>query len=146
MEPLRLAALDEDDLAVISAHMQDAVARLGDFSYLTKRRQFALVANRFNWDGQLNNNRQKGERRRTGLHFGQVLSVKSQMIKQASDDAIVSLLAISFTPGDTPPAGTIDLAFAGGGLVRLEVECIEAGIEDLGPVWETTNIPDHETG
>ena len=140
---LKLAALDEDDLTVLSTHMQDAVARVGDFSFSPRRRQFALVANRFNWDGPLARTRTSGERRRTGLHFNRVRSARSQNIRQGSPDAIVSLLAITFTPGDDPPSGTIDLTFSGGGLIRLDVECIEASLEDLGPAWQTRSVPDH---
>ncbi len=140
---LKLAALDEDDLTVLSAHMQDAVARLGDFSFSPRRGQFALVANRFNWDNQLGQAKKSGERRRTGLHFNRVLSARSQRIRLGDPDAVVSLLALTFTPGTDKPAGTIDLTFAGGGLIRLDVECIEASLEDLGPVWQTPNVPDH---
>jgi hypothetical protein len=140
---LKLAALDEDDLTVISAHMQDAVARLGDVSFSPRRKQFALVANRFNWDEHLGRAKKTGERRRTGLHFNRVLAARSQHMRQGNPDAIVSLLAITFTPGKHAPAGTVDLTFAGGGLIRLEVECIEASLEDLGPIWQTPNVPDH---
>lgn len=143
MQPLKLAALDEDDLAVISAHMQDAIARVGDFSYSPARRQFALVANRFDWDGQLRTTRKQGERRRTGLHFNRVQSVKSHKIRQTSPDAVVALLAIVYKAGDAAPHGTIELTFSGGGVIRLEVECIEASLADLGPAWKTPNVPDH---
>ncbi len=134
---LKLAALDADDLAVISAHMQDAVIRLGDITHQKARRQFALLANRFAWDAG------ERQRRRTGLHFDRVTSVKTQNIRQGDKDAIVELLAITFEEGEAP-SGTILLAFAGGGTIRLDVECIEASLKDLGPAWATEHQPAHE--
>ncbi len=134
---LKLAALDADDLAVISAQMQDAVLRVGDITHLKARRQFALLANRFAWESG------ERQRRRTGLHFDRVASVKVQNIRQDDADAIIALLAITFEQS-APPSGAITLAFAGGGTIRLEVECIEASLKDLGPAWATANQPSHE--
>ncbi len=134
---LKLAALDADDLAVISAQMQDAVLRLGDITHVKARRQFAFIANRFAWDAG------ERQRRRTGLHFDRVTSVKAQNIRQGDRDTIVELLAITFENGD-PPSGAIILTFAGGGTIRLEVECVEASLKDLGPAWATEHQPSHE--
>jgi hypothetical protein len=138
MTKLKLSALDPADLEIISAHMQDAVISLGDIRYLKPQRRFALIANRFLWQTQ----KPPYERRRTGLSFDRVLAAKSQRISQGAD-AVLSLLAISFTPGEAP-SGTIVLTFSGGGQINLEVECIEARLEDLGPAWETPNLPSHE--
>ena len=135
---LKLAALDADDLAVISAQMQDAVLRLGDIRYQRKLKKFALVANRFAWDAA--NQRQ---RRRTGLHFDRVLAARAHNIRQGDDQAIVALLAITFEAGRLP-SGTIVLSFSGGGSIRLEVECIEASLQDLGPAWATAHKPSHD--
>ncbi len=139
MTSLKLTALDPADLEIISAHMQDAVITIGDVRYLKEAGKFALIANRFLWQTQ----KPPYERRRTGLSFGRVLSVKSQRIRQGADDAILSLLSISFTPGEEP-SGTVVLTFSGGGAISLEVECIEARLEDLGPAWETPNLPSHD--
>ena len=135
---LRLAALDADDLAVISAQMQDAVLRLGDITHVKARQQFALLANRFAWDAA-----GERQRRRTGLHFNRVTSVKTQYIRQDDKDAIIELLAIAFEEGESP-SGTVVLTFAGGGAIRLEVECIEASLKDLGPAWATEHQPTHD--
>ena len=136
-EHLKLTALDAEDLAVISAHMQDAVLKLGEVHHLKSAKQFALVANRFAWEtGQ-------PERRRSGLHFDRVTKVSAQRIRQGDHNAIVSLLAISFEEKD-PPSGDIILTFSGGGAIRLEVECIEARLRDLGPAWGTARQPQHD--
>ena len=138
---LKLAALDADDLAVISAHLQDAVLNAGDLSYLKKARKFALVANRFVWEH--GPRAEHFERRRAGLHFDRVTGVKVQNIGRGDREAVLSLLSIGFEETD-PPSGAIILAFSGGGTIRLEVECIEAQLSDLGPAWATEHLPRHE--
>ena len=135
---LRLAALDIEDLAVISAHMQDAVLLVGDMNYAPKTRQFALLANRYAWDEP-----EMRQRRRTGLHFDRVLEVKTLNISRAEKDEVLSLLSASFAETDAP-SGEVLLSFAGGGTVRLIVECLECQMADLGPAWSAQNTPQHE--
>jgi hypothetical protein len=141
MDLLKLAALDEEDLSILSAHLQDAVIRIGDIRFLPAQNRFALVANRFDWqDGR----KDGGMRRRCGVHFNRVRSVQSRNVRQGADDAILSLLAIEFRPGKDAPEGHVELTLSGNGSIRLEVECIEAKMEDLGPMWETGNVPTHD--
>ncbi len=134
---LKLSALDVEDLAVISAHMQDAVLLLCDMSYSPRRRQFALLANRFAWDKA-----QSPERRRTGLHFDRVLAVKTLNIDLSEKDEVLSLLSISFAETDAP-AGEVLLSFSEGATVRLLVECLECQMADLGPAWSAAGVPHH---
>lgn len=138
MTLVKLTALDAEDLEVMSAHMQDAVIRSEDITFVKSARKFALIANRFAWE-------QPGlrERRRTGLHFDRILSVKSRRITLGENDLILALLALRFEPGEAP-SGAIVLEFSGGGAIRLEAEVIEARLEDLGPAWDAANIPSHE--
>ena len=144
MELLKLAAMDVEDLEVISAHMQDAVLKVGDMTFLPKKARFALVANRFEWLSAQRGANDRPLRSRTGLHFERVLSVKARNIRQQARDGVLSLLAITFTPADEPPGGYIDLIFSGDGCVRLEVECIEAWMEDLGRIWPARAVPRHD--
>jgi hypothetical protein len=139
MSMLKLSALDPADLEIISAHMQDAVVTLGDIRYLKSAQKFAFIGNRFLWQKE----KPPYERRRTGLSFNRVLAAKSHRIRQGADDAVLSLLTITFIP-DIDPSGTIALAFSGGGQINLTVECIEARLEDLGPAWTTPNLPSHD--
>lgn len=143
MEPLRLSAFDEDDLQVISAHMQDAVMLTSDMNFTKRQRRFALIANRFVWERAQGKDKSQLERRRAGLHFEGVMAVKSHRIIQDKDDAVLSLLSIRFEKGD-PPGGHIILDFSGGGIISLEVEFLEAWFRDLGPAWKTEHFPDHE--
>ena len=135
---LRLTAHDTEDLKVISAHMQDALVRLSDIRYLNKTRQFAIAANRFAWEQQ-----PSSERRRTGLHFEHVLSVKQQGIQGLKGDAILSLLSISFESRNEP-SGTVLLTFSAGATIRLEVEYLDLKLKDLGGAWATDLRPSHD--
>ena len=139
---LTLAAEDAADLEVISARLQDAVAQMQDLVYLPRKRRFAAVFNRFQWEAD----RKKGDLRvRSGLHFDGVLSVKSQNLKLGAPEAVVSLLAIRYAPkGGDDPGGTVELVFAGGGAMRLDVEVIDAGLTDLTGVWAARGRPEHE--
>ena len=141
---LKLAALDTDDLQIISMQMQDAVLKVANIRYLPRQQKVALVANRFDWDHAEGRPAAPYRRRLAGLQFTGVKSIKSRKIRQNDRDVVLELLTIGFEPRQ-PPGGDIVLSFAGGGDLRLEVECIEAQLEDLGPEWETAAKPIHDT-
>jgi Protein of unknown function (DUF2948) len=134
---LKLAAEDADDLAVISAHMQDALVRVGDIRYLKKSHKFALVANRFAWEAE------GPERRRSGLHVNNALVVRQLGLASAHPDTILSLLSITFEPDDAP-SGVVVLTFSAGFTVKLDVEYIDLQLSDLGPAWAASRQPRHE--
>jgi hypothetical protein len=137
---LKLVAQDAEDLQILSARLQDAVAKLKDFAWLPRQRRFAAVFNRFQWEAGRN------MRVRAGLRFDGVLKVQSHRLKLGAGDAVVALLAIGFTPnGGEDPGGTIALTFAGGGAIRLTVEMIDAELTDLTQGWAARGRPDHES-
>ena len=138
MDMLKLVALDEEDLAIVSAHVQDAVMKVEDLDYAKPSKQFILAMNRFAWEA----GGRKAERRRTILSFARVLSVKTQGVDPRKKDDVLSLLAVRFTGGEEP-AGSVELVFAGDGLIRLDVECIEAQLTDLGGAWSAASRPLH---
>lgn len=149
MDSLRLDAVDADDLAILSAHCQDAVVRLKDCSFSPKSQNFDLLMNRFVWENTEARSRfslfrrREYERRRAGLHFARVRDVQRIGIDPRAADQVLSLLAMRFEPGDAP-SGWIELVFAGGSAIRLDVECVEARLTDLGAAWSTTARPDHD--
>src|SRR5262245_59518192 len=109
MTPLRLRAVDQVDLSVISAHLQDAVAQVGDMAYQPAKRRFVVMFNRFMWEDV--NDGDKGpkadkeapyRRVRSVLHFDAVLRVQSQGLKLSQKDAVAELLAIAFEPKNEP--------------------------------------------
>lgn len=136
--PLKLAALDAEDLEVLSAHLQDLVVRIGDLVFLPRERRFALVGNRAD-------RRVGGElrRRRAAVHFDRVTRVSARGVDRSDQSAVLNLLAVSFTPTDEP-SGVVELIFSGDASLRLEVECIEAQAADLGPVWGARGAPSHD--
>jgi hypothetical protein len=138
---LRLHALDSEDLALISAHLQDALVRVGDIAFLSGKRRFALVGSRFDWAAELEG---RLERCRSGLHFEGVQRVRCNRVSRDQPDAILDLLAVTFEPGPEPPGGVIRLTFAGGAAICLDVECVEAQLCDIGPRWKTAARPTHE--
>lgn len=144
MEPLKLLALDLDDLGIVSAHVQDAVCKVADLDYRPAEKRFVLALNRFVRDGREGLPRRSWERRNAVLHFDRVRAVRSAGIDRGSADDVLSLLAIRFEETD-PPAGVLELVFAGGAALRLDVECIEARLADLGGAWETRSQPVHGT-
>lgn len=143
MDSLKLVALDAQDLEIVSAHVQDAVMKAGDLTYLPGAKQFVVAMNRFAWESKAGFLKKTYERRKSVLHFDRVLSAKaSRMPPQASED-VLSLLTVTFSPHDAP-AGSIDLVFSGGGAIRLEVECIEARLADTGGAWAAASQPVHK--
>lgn len=139
MSRLKLAAADAEDLEILSARLQDAVAQLKNVTWLPKKRRFAAVVNRLQWEAG-------GKTRvRAGLHFDGVLKVQSQQVKLGAGEAIVSLLALRFEPnGGEDPGGIIEIVLAGGGAIRLTVECIDAELADMTGPWAARGKPDHE--
>lgn len=145
MPDLKLIALDADDLAVISAHLQDAVMTVGDLAYLPRERRFVALANRFDWMGALRegaSDKDGFNRRRAGIRFERVLGAQVQGVDLGDKSRVLSLLAISFDPS-AAPEGHVTLHFAEGAAIRLHVECIEAGLSDLGAAWEADSKPQH---
>ena len=106
--PLRLLAEDADDLAVISAALQDAVAKVGDITFEAKSRRLTIALNRYCWE------REGGVRVRAGLQLGGVLNVQARKIRRGAKDAVVEVLAVTFDPGEAP-GGTVTISCAGGG-------------------------------
>ncbi len=103
-------------------------------------KRFALVLRRFDWSA---GPKAQPRRRLTGLHFERVLGVRTRGLRQGPDAMPLSLLAMTFTPGDAP-SGHVEILFSGNGTIRLEVECIEVRMRDLGPVWEAAKRPGHD--
>jgi hypothetical protein len=138
---VKLAAADAEDLEILSARLQDATAKLKNIVWLPRSRRFAMVVNRYRWESGRN------QRVLAGLHFDSVLKVRSQKIRMGAGEAVVSLLALRFTAnGGEDPGGVVELTFAGGGAIRLTVECIDAELADLTQPWAARGRPDHDKG
>lgn len=143
MDLLKLAALDEQDLVIVSAHAQDAVTKVGELRFDPAAGRFLVPIRRFAWEksgGWLKPGR---ERHAAVLQFDRVLSARTAGISRHQPETVLSLLAIRFHP-DTAPSGEIELLFSAEGVLRLAVECIEVRLADLGAAWEAASRPVHK--
>ena len=138
-QPLRLLAQDADDLSVVSAALQDAVAKIGDIAFEPSARRLTIAFNRYRWEA----GGKTRERVRAGLQLSGVSSVKSRKLRRDARGAVVELLSLSFEPGEAP-GGAVVFTFAGGGDLRAEVECLEAVLADVSAPWPTPRAPAHE--
>jgi hypothetical protein len=141
MNPLKFVVLDEEDLEVVSAHVQDAVLKASDVLWRPQEKRLVVALNRFDWEGARTENTEF-RRCRSALRFERVLSCKCRQMNPAGQDAVLNLLAVEFTEIDAP-SGIITLTFSGGGTLRLDVECLEAELADLGPTWSAAGRPAH---
>ena len=141
MDCLKLIAIDSDDIEIISAHVQDAVVKATDIHWRPLEKRVVIGLNRFDWEGA-NGLDHQFRRRRSALRFERVASCKCRNVTAADKDRTLNLLAIAFEASDAP-AGVVMLTFSGGAELRLEVECLEAELADLGPAWATDNRPVH---
>jgi len=141
MELLKLIALDRDDLEVVSTHLQDATLSVGDVHWFPSEHRLVISLARFDWEGSLGETPQF-QRRRTALRFDRVNAIKCRNVNCKDKLAELNLLAVEFTETD-PPGGVVTLICSGGAALRLEVECLECELVDLGPVWTATCCPTH---
>ncbi len=125
--PLRLQALDAEDLKVISALVQDAILPASEMRYERKRRRFAMLINRFRWEEQRD---ATAERVRTLLLIDDVLAVASQGVPRGDPDLVLSVLALEFDPGEDG-TGAVSIILAGDGEIRLQVECLSVMLRDV---------------
>jgi len=135
MEHLKLIAFDVDDLAVISAHLQEATLTVGDLVYAPHQKRFAAIVSRQDWAALANSDAgsKSIDRCQTILRLERVLGASTTGIDLQNKSEPLSLLTLRFDPktaGD--PEGNVTLFFANGAAIRLHVECVEAELRDLG--------------
>ena len=141
MDALKFFVLDEEDLEVMSTHLQDAVLKVSDILWRPQEKRFVVALNRFDWEGA-QGAKPEYRRRRTALRFERVLSCKCRQMNPADKDEVLNLLAVEFSETEAP-SGVVTLTFSGGATMRLDVECLEAELADLGPSWTTATCPCH---
>lgn len=147
MQQLKLIAFDVEDLSVVSAHLQDAAVRTGNMTYRPRQRRFAAIVSRFDWAVAHEKGGHRMVRRQSALRFERVSAARTTGIDLKHPGEVLSLLAITFVgSGPEEPSGTVTLTFAGQAAVQLDVECLEAELRDLGPVWAARARPEHPSG
>ena len=140
---LKLIARTEDDLRVVSAHLQDAIANLSDIANLKKSRIFLMQLNRFMWEDVEKGVFRKNKRIRTILKFENVIKVHSKNINQSKKDKFLDFLAIE--TNQMPDNNyAMKIVFAGDSIIEVITEVIEVTLDDQGEAWDTKNMPQHK--
>ena len=146
MEPknLKLIARTEEDLRVVSAHLQDSIASVADIANLKKNKIFLMQLNRFMWEDVEKGVFRKNKRIRTILRFDNVMNVLSRNINQLKKDKFLDFLAIetNITPDKNYE---MKIIFSGDSMIRVISEVIEVTLDDQGEAWDTKNKPKHKS-
>ena len=140
---LKLIARTDEDLKVISAHLQDSIVNIADIANLKKNKIFLMQLNRFMWEDVEKGVFRKNKRIRTILKFENVIEVNSKNISQTSKDRFLDFLAIE---SKQMPNNNYEmkLIFSGDSMIRVIVEVIEVALDDQGEPWDTKNKPKHK--
>ena len=140
---LKLIARTEEDLRIISAHLQDSIVSLENIASLKKNRIFLMQLNRFMWEDVEKGVFRKNKRIRTILKFDNVIEVNSKNINQKSKDKFLDFLAIecSQMPDENYE---MKLIFSGDSVIKIVAEVIEVALDDQGEPWDTKNKPKHK--
>ena len=140
---LKLIAKTEEDLRIVSAHLQDSIAIVSDIANLGKNKIFLMQLNRFMWEDVEKGVFRKNKRIRTILKFENVLKVNSKNINQSKKDKFLDFLAIET---DQMPDNNYEmkLVFAGDSIIKVISEVIEVTLDDQGDSWDTKNMPKHK--
>lgn len=146
-EPLRLVAQDAEDLKVLSSLVQDAVLPVTELKYDPRQRRFAALLNRFRWEDKVEAERvgRAYERVRSVLVVEDVRKVQSLGFDRAEKDLVLSLLSLSFEPGDDG-TGRLILTLAGDGAIALDVETLDLRLDDVTRPYRAPSgkVPRHD--
>jgi hypothetical protein len=134
--PLRLKALDTEDLVVLASCLQDSLVMIGDMAFLPEEQRFVLVCNRFGWETP----GPDLARVTCGVTFAGVSAVRRRGIELKENERILSLRTLR------PDDGAIELVFSTGAAIRLEMPTVEVYLEDIGDSWPTQWRPSHDKG
>ena len=140
---LKLIARTEDDLRVVSAHLQDSIANVSDIANLEKNKIFLMQLNRFMWEDVEKGVFRKNKRIRTILKFENVIKVISKNINQLKQDKFLDFLTIE---SNRMPDNNYEMkiVFAGDSIIKVVSEVIEVTLDDQGDAWDTKNMPKHK--
>ena len=140
---LKLIARTEEDLRIISAHLQDSIVSMENIASLKKNRIFLMQLNRFMWEDVEKGVFRKNKRIRTILKFDNVIEVNSKNINQKSKDKFLDFLAIECN--QMPDENyEMKLIFFGDSVIKVVAEVIEVALDDQGEPWDTKNKPKHK--
>lgn len=151
-QPIRLRAESAEDLAVISALLQDAIGKAAEIIWARGKRRLVLLVNRFRWEdvAAAETERRPFERVQVALTIENVSRVRARGLEPKDGEVVFSLLAAEFAPEDAEDpencAGTVILTLAGDGALAADVECLEVTMADVTRPWaaKATSVPSHD--
>ena len=149
---LRLLACDEDDVAVVSALLQDAIIPGADMEFKRKTNQFFIVANRFCWEIQpldgvkSSAGKPVHQRRLCGICIRHVKVVQQHNWPDMRQDALFNLLALRYVDMAKHAGDGVGLQFefSGGSSLRLLTDEIDITLADLDAGHPTSLQPAHD--
>ena len=140
---LKLIARTEEDLRVVSAHLQDAIVNVSDIANLKKNKIFLMQMNRFMWEDVEKGVFRKNKRIRTVLKFENIVKVYSKNINQLKKNKFLDFLTIE-TIQMPDNNYEMKIVFAGNSMIKIISEVIEVTLDDQGSAWDTKNMPKHK--
>lgn len=140
---LHLKALEPEDLPVISALVQDAIFPATEMTWRARARRFAVLLNRFRWEDD-GAGRRSPERVQALLVIDEVQKVASQGIERGDKDMVLSLLSLTFEPGEDG-TGQVVLTLAGDGAISAHVEALDVTLKDVTRPYiaPSKSVPSH---
>ena len=142
-ENLKLSATSDEDLRVISAHLQDSITQIANIAHLKKNKIFLIQFNRFMWEDIEKGVFRENKRIRCALRFEEVIEVKSKNINQKNENKPLECLAIEYI-SEKDAICTIRIFFSGGSVVNITAEAIEVVLHDLSKPWDVKHTPKHK--
>ena len=140
---LKLNATSDEDLRVISAHLQDSIVQVKNIVHLNKNRILLIQFNRFMWEDVEKGVFRKNKRIQSILKVDNVVGVYSKNLNQKNKERFLDFLAIE-TKLLSDKSYEIKLNFAGDILIKINSEVIECFLEDISDPWKTKNKPKHD--
>lgn len=140
---LNLLAQSIDDLKLLSASIQDAIVKVGEIFYDRDQRSLTIRLSRFRHEDRDGKKSEEAERVLSGLQIQDILSLASKNIDRSNPKAFMVLLSLDFTPADDGTGGVLQIMFAGDGMLRLELDCLDLSLMDVSKARATTIIPSH---
>ena len=140
---LKLLAKNQDDLKVISAHLQDSIVTVKDIIFLKQNRTFIMIVNRFMWEDIEKGVFRDSKRIRCAIKFEEVVKVESKNINQKNRNKPLECLAIKSSIAEDE-SHKIKIFFAGDSIITIIVEVINVILQDLGKSWNVKHIPKHK--
>ncbi len=143
-ERLRLKAVDQDDLQVIAACLQDALIPLNEMAFMADDNRFMAAFSRFQWERGADEEAPDDLMiSQSALRVDHVREVKYRGIDRTLDGVKFELLTITLEPAENN-SFDIALLFAGNVAIKLRVGDIQVMLEDFGDPWLARITPQHD--